>query len=152
MKQGGRPVRDFYAMGAAGVMMAVFFLLVISGAVTYRGTVARQEKNNRGRALLSYVMTTVKSGDAEGAVRVYMVDGAPVLSVEEGDSGYGVRIYLHEGKLVGDYGYLDWALNPNGALEVGETEVFQVENLGNDIYRVTTDAGRAVFHVITGAD
>lgn len=152
MGQGNNPLRGFYAMGMAGVIMAVFFLLVIFGAGTYRGTVAGQEKNNRDRALISYVLTTVKSGDAEGAVRVYKVDGASVVAVEEGGSGYGIRIYQHEGKLMGDYGQLDGTLNPKGALAIGETEIFQVEAVGNDIYRVTTDAGRALFRVRSGMD
>lgn len=152
MEQGSRPARGIYAVVTAGVIMAVFFLLVIFGSAAYRGTVAAQEKNNRGRALISYIMTAVKSGDAEGAVRVYAVDGAPVVSVEEADSGYGIRIYQHEGRLMGDYGKLDQALNPKGALAVGETEIFQVENLGNDVYRVTTDAGRALFHLRCGTD
>lgn len=141
----------FYTMGVAGVILAIFFLLVLSGARTYRGTVAGREKNNQDRALLSYLQANVKAGDAEGAVRVYEADGAPVVAVEEGDSGYGIRIYQHEGKLVGDYGRLDWELNPEGALVIGETERFQVEDLGNATYAVDTDAGRTLFHLRSGA-
>ncbi len=147
MKRNHHSAMVFYAMGVAGIIMAVFFLLVVAGAGTYRSTVAGQAKNNRDRALISYVLAAVKSGDAAGAVRVYDADGVPVVAVEEADSGYGVRIYQYGGKLLGDYGRLDWELNPEDALVVGETEKFRVEDLGNDTYRVTTDAGRALFHL-----
>lgn len=147
MKQSNHAAMVFYAMGVAGIMMAVFFLLVIAGAGTYRSTVAGQAKNNRDRALVSYVLAAVKSGDAAGAVRVYDADGTPVVAVEEADSGYGVRIYQYGGKLLGDYGRLDWELNPGDALVIGETETFRVEDLGDATYRVTTDAGRALFHL-----
>lgn len=143
---------DFYAIGIAGAAMAVFFLLIMSGTAAYRGTVAARKENNSDRVLLSYVQAAVKSGDSEGAVRIYEADGGPIVSVEEADSGYGIRIYRHEGKLMADYGKIGQALNPSGALAIGETEVFQVEYLGNDVYRVDTDAGRALFHVRSGTD
>lgn len=139
-------------MGVAGVILTVFLLLVLSGARTYRGVVEGQEKNNRSRALLSYFLASVKSGDAQGAVRVFYAEGAPVVSVADGASGYGLRIYQHEGKLMGYYGKLDQEPDPQEALVVGETEKFQVEDLGNATYVVTTDAGRALFHVRSDAD
>lgn len=147
MKQDSRPMTGFYTMGVAGVILAVFLLLVLSGARTYRGVVEGQEENNRDRALLSYILASVKSGDAKGAVRISYVDGAPVVSVEDGNSGYGIRIYQREGKLMGNYGRLDQEPDPGEALVVGKTETFQVEDLGNATYVVTTDAGRALFHV-----
>lgn len=151
-KQSVSPAMGIYMMGVAGVILAVFFLLVISGAGIYRKAVERREQNNYDRALLSYVLANVKAGDAQGAVQVYEADGAPVVAVEEGNSGYGVRIYQYEGKLMGDYGRLDWELNPSEALAIGETKKFQIEDLGHDTYRVTTDAGRALFHVRSGAE
>lgn len=151
-KQKTSPIIGFYTMGVAGIIFAVFFLLAISGTGAYRSIVAGQEKNNRDRILLSYVLASVKAGDAKEAVHVYEVDGAPVVSVEEEDSGYGIRIYQYEGKLVGDYGKLDQALNPKDALAVGETETFQVENLGNGTYKVTTDAGNTFFHIKSATD
>jgi len=147
MRRKNLPVMGFYTMAVAGIILAGFFLLVISGARAYRSTVAGQERNNRDRALLSYVSASVKAGDAENAVSVYYVDGAPVVAVEEEGSGYGIRIYQYQGKLMGDYGWLEGELDPEEALVVGETEIFQVEDLGNDTYAVTTDAGRVLFHV-----
>ncbi len=152
MRKNAPQIIGFYTIGAASILFAVFFLLVISGANAYRSIVAVQEKNNRDRILLSYVLANVNAGDAEDAVRVYEVDKAPVVSVEEENSGYGIRIYQYGGKLVGDYGKLDQALNPENALAIGETETFFVENLGNGTYRVTTDAGNAFFHIRSKTD
>lgn len=152
MKQTSHQTTGFYTVIAAGIIFAVFFLLILSGTSTYRRIVARQEKNNRDRILLSYVLANVKSGDVDGAVRIYTENDTPVVAVEEGDSGYGIRIYQHEGKLMGDYGKLDQALNPKDALAIGETETFRVEDLGNKTYRVTTDAGSAFFHIKSKMD
>ena len=152
MKQNNHRMMEFYTMSVTGIILAAFFLLVISGAGAYRSIVTGQEKNNRDGTLLSYILTTVKAGDAEGAVRVYTIDGLPVVEVEDGDSRCGVRIYQYDGKLIGDYGRLDQELNPEDALTVGETEIFQVEDLKNGAYSVTTDAGRVFFHVRSNAD
>ncbi len=147
MRQNNHPLMGFYAMGVAGIILAGFFLLVISGARAYRSTVFGREQNNRDRTLLSYISASVRAGDAEDAVTVYDKNGLQVLAVEEEGSGYGMRIYQYEGKLVGDYGGLDWDLSPEDALVVGETEVFLIEDLGNGTCRVTTDAGSVLFHV-----
>ncbi len=152
MKKHTPKLIGFYAIGATAILLAVFFLLIISGAGTYRNIVEGQAKNNRDRILLSYVLSNIKAGDAEGAVRVYEADGIPVVAVEEEGSGYGIRIYQYEGKLMGDYGKLDQALNPKGAPAIGDAETFLVENLGNGTYKVTTDVGRAFFHVRSGTD
>ena len=152
MKRNNHRMMEFYTMSVTGIILAAFFLLVISGASAYRSIVTGQEKNNRDRALLSYILTTVKAGDAKGAVHVYTIDGLPILEVEDGDSGCGVRIYQYDGKLFGDYGKLDQGLNPEDALAVGETEIFQIEDLKNGVYLVTTDAGRVFFHVRSNAE
>lgn len=152
MKQNNHRMMGFYTMSVTSIILAVFFLLVISGASAYSSIVVGQEKNNRDRVLLSYILTTVKAGDAKGAVRVYKVEGRPILEVEDGGSGCGVRIYQYNGKIIGDYGKLDQALNPKDALTVGVTKIFRTEDLGNGAYIVTTDAGRVFFHVRSNAD
>lgn len=151
MRQGNHPASDFYAVGIAGIILAIFFFAVVFGAGIYRSTVSGQEKNNGDRALNSYVLTNIKSGDAQGAVSIYDVDGNPVIAVEDGDSGYGIRIYQNDGRLAGDYGQLDKALNPAKAMMIGETKVFRVEALENNLYKVTTDAGSSLFYLRSGA-
>lgn len=140
-----------YALGAAGIILSVFFLLAVSGAEAYRGIAEAQAGNNNDRALLSFITTSVKSGDAEGAVRVHYAEGSPVISIEDADAGYGMQIYRHGGELLGSYGKIGSELNPKDAFIIGRTGKFQVRDLGNGAYEAVTDAGRVLFHVRCGS-
>ena len=90
-----------YTIGIAALFLAGFFLLVVFGAQSYRSTVGGQNRNMQSRALLSYLSTTVKGYDAEGAVGIDE-DGevGKVLILREGRSGYALRIYRADGMLV----------------------------------------------------
>ena len=89
----------FYTIAVVGLFLAGFFLLVVFGAQSYRSTVGGQNRNMQSRALLSYLSTTVKGYDAEGAVRIDE-DGevGKVLILREGRSGYALRIYRADKK------------------------------------------------------
>lgn len=148
-KNNGSPI-TLYTMGVAALFLAGFFLLVVFGARTYRQVAAGQEKNNQARALLSYLSTCVKSGDRAGAIRVQAGPGeadSPMLVVADKNTGYGIRIYLQEGSLLEEYGPLDTAPDSSAAQEIGKTEIFQVEELSEGTFAVTTDAGRTLFSV-----
>ena len=142
-KSGGSPV-GFYTMGVACLFLAVFFLTVVFGARTYRSIVAGQTGNNETRALLSYLSTCMKANDTAGAVMLYEEAGIRVLSIADGESGYGLRIYQYNGCLVEDYGKLGTALSPESAQMIGETDLFQVEEVAERTYALTTDEGRVL--------
>ena len=131
-------------MAIAGIFLAGFFLTVIFGAQTYGDIAAEQAGNNEKRALLSYLSTCVRMNDTAGAVSVAEADGEPVLVIADGHSGYALRIYRYGDSLVEDYGETDGALYPDMAQTIGETEVFRIEELGNDTYMIVTDAGRVL--------
>lgn len=141
----------FITMGIAGLFLAGFFLLVIFGAQTYRGIVEGQTRNNHTRELLGYLATCARANDSQGAVRILDNGGRPVLVIADGSSGYALRIYQHEGVLLEDYGQLESAIEPEGAMVIGETEVFQVEEWQEGIFAVTTDAGVVLFYSRSGA-
>ncbi len=140
----------FYTMAVAGIFLAGFFLTVIFGARVYGDIAAGQAGNNEKRALLSYLSTCVRMNDTAGAVSVGQAQGEPVLVIADGHSGYALRIYLYGDSLVEDYGELDGELYPDMAQVIGKTEEFSIENLGNDVYAVVTDAGRVVFGLRSG--
>lgn len=150
MKKSGSSPVGFYTMGVACLFLAVFFLTVIFGAQTYRSIVAGQTGNNEARAVLSYLTTCMRTYDVEGAVEVYEEDGVTVLSIADGDSGYGLRIYQYQGALLEEYGKLGKELYPEAAQVIGETEIFQVEEVAERTYAVTTDGGRVLFHARCG--
>lgn len=137
----------FFAIAVAGLFLAGFFLAVVFGAQTYRDIVMNQTENNQSRALLSYLTTCAKANDIEGAVEIVYEHDMPVLTITGDDTGYCLRIYQHDGCLVEDYGRADSGLNPSAAQIIGETESFQVEEVAENTYFVTTDAGRVLFHV-----
>lgn len=148
MKKYSGSLVTFYTMGIAVLFLAGFFLLVVFGAKTYRSVAGGQEQNNQSRALLSYLPTRVKAVDGRVEIQEGIQgDGSPMLVVTDEASGYAVRIYLDHGSLLEDYGLVDAKPDPSMAQEIGKTEIFQVEELSEGIYAVTTDAGRALFHV-----
>lgn len=153
MKKSRGSVITFYTMGVAVFFLAGFFLLVVFGAQTYREVAQGQEKNNQTRVLLSYLSTCVRAGDRENAVQVLPGSGdeaSPMLVVADGDSGYAIRIYMEDGKLLEEYGSLKAAPNSSAAQEIGRTEVFQVEELKEGTFAITTDDGRTLFSVRSG--
>lgn len=137
-----------YTMGIAVLFLAGFFLLVVFGAQTYRSVAGGQDKNNQSRALLSYLSTCVRAGDGRIEIREGETeDSSQRLVVADGDSGYGVWIYAKDGKLVEAYGTLEEEPASTAAQEIGKTDIFQVEELSEGTFAVTTDAGRALLHV-----
>jgi len=144
MKQGEKNPIGFYTIGIVALFLAGFFLLVVFGARSYRGTVASQNGNMDHRALLAYPATAVKANDIRGAVEVRESEKGQVLVIADGDSGYALRVYRHEGKLVEDYSAIDAPLQPSEAQTIAETKEFSVERPRGDLLVVHTDAGRAV--------
>lgn len=147
MKRNAGSSVGFFAIAVAGLFLAVFFLTIVFGAQSYRNIVVNQTENNRSRALLSYLTVCAKANDIEGAVEIAYEHGMPVLVITGDDTGYCLRIYQHDGCLMEDYGRADTGLNPSAAQIIGETEKFLVEEVAENTYAVTTDAGRVLFHV-----
>ena len=147
MKKEERSPLGYYTIGIAALFLAGFLLLVVYGSQSYRNTVAGQNENMQSRALLSYLATTVKAGDISGGVRVADSAYGPVRSVADGGSGYAVRIYQHEGLLLEDYAAADAELQPEEAQQIGETELFQIEQPGEDLLLIRTDAGRVLLRL-----
>ncbi len=145
MRQNKEGPMTFYTMGVACFFLAGFFLLVILGAGTYRSTVEGQQENNRTRALLSYISTCARTGGGAWAVDIVEAEGTQVLEIADGSSGYCFRIYSHEGCLLEEYGKAGTEIDPSLAMEIERTELFLVERLAEDVYAVTTDAGRVLF-------
>ena len=152
MKQDGNLPMAFYTMGIACLFLAGFFLLVFFGARSYRDAVTGQTENNQSRVLLSYLSPCVKASDSAGAVKLLENDGSQVLSIADGESGYCFRIYWQDGRLMEEYGLEQAQINPAAAREIGETKKFSVEEVSEDTFAVTTDAGKVLFHMRSRAE
>lgn len=144
-RRGGSPL-GLYTLGIAALFLAGLLLLVVFGAGAYRDAAANQEENNRGRTLLSYIATCVRSGDSAGNVSVRESDMGPVIVVADG-SGYALHIYRHGGYLMEEYSAVDAALDPEASSVIGPTSVFSLEFPEPGTIEVTTDAGKALLHL-----
>lgn len=141
----GSPL-GLYMIGVAALFLVGFFLLVVFGAQSYRDTVAGQRGNMDVRVLSSYLSTSVRAYDAAGGVRVLREEGDE-LRLADGDTGYSLRIYLSNGALVEQYCRDNAARDPDSAQIIGATETFAVEEVGEDVLRLTTDAGEILIRV-----
>ena len=152
MKNSGQNGLGLYTIGIAALFLAGFFLLVVFGAQIYRNTVGGQNENNRSRALLSYLATTVKAYDVRDALTVEEdAEYGKVLVLREGGSGYALRIFRADGRLMEEYARLDSPLCSEDAQVLGETERFEPELEGR-LLTVTCDAGKVLLHLRAGAE
>ena len=149
MKKSGHGGLGLYTIGIAALFLAGFFLLVVFGAQIYQNTVSGQSENNRSRALLSYLATTVKAYDAKNALSVEEdAEYGKILVLREGSSGYALRIFQADGFLVEEYARLDSPLNPEDAQVLGETVRFEPTIKGG-LLTVHCDAGKVLLHLRT---
>ena len=139
-------------IGIAAIFLAGFFLLVVFGAQSYRGTVSGRGENMDTRALAAYLPTVVRGSDRAGAItpREDPVLG-DVLVIADGESGYATHLYRFEGMLMEDYARIGAALSPERAQRIAATARFEVE-LTDKLIVVETDAGRVLIHPRSGGE
>lgn len=151
-----QPSRWLYMLEIAVLFLAGFLLLVIFGAQSYRSAVSVQDGNMHKRTLTSYFYTVVRDYDTRGAVSVEDSAYGPVLVIADGDSGYALRLYRMEtekgSQLMEDFALLGEPLLPESAQVIGQTEVFSIEDRGDGLLTVRTDAGSILLHVRSAED
>lgn len=141
----------YYTIGIAALFLLGFLLLIVFGAQVYQATVTNQDQNNQTRALRSYLVTCVRSAAAED---VELRDEAgtegvesEILVIRDSGTDYGLQIFLHDGQLKEVYGRLDQAPDPETAQSIAATPAFDVEQISEEVFAVTTGAGRTLLHV-----
>ena len=89
----------YYAMGIFALLAAGILMLAGFGANVYNRIVDSQFANNDRLAVLSYLSTSVRSCDDDGAVSVGSgPEGDSLILSSMGDDGYvyELRIYLYQ--------------------------------------------------------
>ena len=142
----GSPL-GLYTIGIAALFLAGFLLLVVFGARSYQSTVTGQNENMKSRSLLSYLATTVHGYDTGDAVTVEDSEHGPLLVIADGNTGYALRIYRYEGALVEDYAVQTAPLAPERAQVIGSTDIFEIEQLSDSLFRIATDEGSVLLHI-----
>ena len=137
-----------FIIGITAFFLGCFMLLIVFGAGVYRNVVKMQDSTNSLRSLSSYLLTVSKVG--ESGISVEEGEYGKMLVIEDGDTGYGNRIYVYEGELLEDFGKIDGKLYPDAAIRIAETDVFRIEELEDDLLRITTSAGSVYVHMLEG--
>ncbi len=133
-----------FIIAITGFFLGSFLLLVVFGAGVYRQIVDLQKEVNSTRALSSYLLTAGKMNENE--VSVAEGEYGKMLVIADGDTGYGNRIYVYEGELIEDYGQIGGKLYPGAGIKIAPTAVFDIDELEDDLIRVTTSAGEVYIH------
>ena len=71
----------------------------------------------------------------------------PALVIHETATGYEQVIFQADGKVYESYGQAGMEPDPEDALQVGETELFELNWLDEDLLEIRTDAGNSYIHV-----
>lgn len=146
MKKNGKLFGDIVQTVTIAVLFLVILLLVVYSAVSYQRAVEIQEDNNNTRALLSYVITAVKANET-GAVTIEERDGMPVLVITDTAIGYEQQIYQADGKVYEAYGKTGMHPDPSEALEIGESQLFELSWLKENLLQIRTDKGNSYVHI-----
>lgn len=136
---------DIISTLTIAVLFIVILLLVVFSAASYQHATEIQNKNNRERALRTYVVSCIRENSAS-EVDKRDFDGAPGIVISTAGSGFERRIYLKGGKLLEEYVESDRAPSPDSALVVGETEKFEVSLQDDGLIKIETDCGVSYAH------
>ena len=140
--------REFSLLIMTVFFIMSFLLLVTFGTQIYRNIAVSQEQSSLSRTLSSYLHTASKMNEA--GIETKHQEGRTVLIIEDRDTGYGNRIYLQDGYLVEDFGKLDDELHADSALRIGKTDVFEIEQIDDDLLKVTTGDGIVYLTLMKG--
>ena len=128
------------------VLFLVILLLVVFTARSYQHGVDSQYENDTQRIVCAYVATAVKDHDG-GEVTPMDFDGYPGISIADGDTGFAHKIYLSDGQLLEEYSRTDMPVNPQTASKIGETSLFEIQYISDNLLEIKTDKGASYVNV-----
>ena len=139
MERGNRGIGDIISTLTVAVLLLVIILLVVFSASSYRHSTVMQEDNDNYRAVLSYVVTTVKDhGEGEVSLKEFLGStGIAIAAVE----GYEQKIYVSGGKLMEEFSREDVPADPERAAVIGEVSLFEPAYIDDEILEIKTDLG-----------
>ena len=138
MSQRVKTLRDIIIALTITVLFAVILCLVMFSAKGYQHSAELQYKNGNTRAVLSYVVSSVRDS---GSARVEVAERSGRECLVISGEGYEQKFYLDEGRLLEEYTEPGAGVNPDVALEIGKTGTLEFI-LGEDgILTIRTDSG-----------
>lgn len=142
---------DLMPVIIVAVLFLVILILVVFSAVSYGTSVDIRDGNNNKRAVLSYITTAVRS-NAGDPCELTERDGIEILVLDDGQTGFERQIYFHDGKIKESYLKKGSAPVPDDALTIGETSVFEMEFVKDDLLEIKTDIGTSYVHIMSRKD
>ena len=142
MHENKKGIGDIISTITVTVLFVVILSLVMFSARGYQHASEVQNMNSNTRAVGAYVVNCVKYSNTR-EVAVETISGYECLVIRSND-GYEHRLFLTGGKLLEEFVESGMAVNPDTALEIGTTDVFNID-LGTDgLLTVTTDEGVSI--------
>ena len=137
---------DMISVITVAVLFIVILVLVVFSALSYQRSVEVQDYNNNLRAVLSYVITAVKS-DRSSEIFISDTDGMEVLTIRDNSTGYEQRIFHTDGKVCEDYGLAGSDINTTDALVLGEAKEFSITMISDVLIEIKTDLGNSYVNI-----
>ena len=149
MKNRGRGIGEILSTITIFVLFAVILILVMFSASSYRNGSRQQNDNDNSRAVLAYVITAVKTSNAD-VIEPAEFSGMPGVRLKESDKDYEQRIYLSDGKLMVEYVSSKMPVNPGNASEIGTAGSFEASFVKDGLLEVKTDLGTTYINLKAG--
>ena len=137
MPQRIKTFREIMIVLTTTVLFAVILCLVVFAARGYQHSAEMQDSSANTRAVLSYIVSSVRDSDASG-ITVEDRSGTECLVIS--CDGYEQKFYLNEGRLLEEYTEPGAGIMPEAALEIGKTETLEFE-INEGILTIRTDSG-----------
>ena len=141
-----KSIGDILSALTIAVLFLVILLLVVFTARSYQHGVDSQYENDTQRIVCAYVATAVKDHDG-GEVTPMDFDGNPGISIADGETGFAHKIYLADGQLLEEYSRTDMPVNPQTASKIGETSLFEIQYISDNLLEIKTDKGASYVNV-----
>ncbi len=141
-----KSIGDILSALTIAVLFLVILLLVVFTARSYQHGVDSQYENDTQRIVCAYVATAVKDHDG-GEVTPMDFDGNPGISIADGETGFAHKIYLSDGQLLEEYSRTDMPVNPQTASKIGETSLFEIQYISDNLLEIKTDKGASYVNV-----
>ncbi len=138
MPQRIKTLRDVIIALTITVLFAVILSLVVFSARGYQHSAELQESSSNTRAVLSYIVSSVRDSDAS-EISIENKSGKECLVIS--CDGYEHKFYMDEGRLLEEYTEPDMGGDPAMALEIGKTGTLEFDIDENGILTVRTDSG-----------
>lgn len=122
------------------LLIVLFSLMIILlGKNIYSSINHDRQVNYERRVSLSYVANKIRQNDKEGSIRIESLNGENAIVITEDYDGdmYETWIYFYDNTIYEMFTDAGIRFNLEDGMKVLETDGFKIEEIKNDLYRLT---------------